>query len=180
MAASQICRIFCSPPKTLNAISGAADVRNYSVPNQIIVSRNLIGGVKIATRYWSDSLTHLLRVWYFREINVCTSIFCHASIAHFCPLSTYRLYTSKHGSATRERPFLSHRYLRLKSQHLCHKFCIEASCKGLFHNILIASEWFSALEVRRNLLVCKRLHLCVNRGNDFAWIESLRRSLDGI
>ncbi len=108
-----------------NAISGAADVMNYSGPNQIIVSGNLIrGGVKIATRYWSDSLAHLLCVWYFGEINV---NFCHAPIAHFCPLSTHttsRLYTSKHTLRCSKG---------LKSQRFGHKFCIEAGCKGLLH-----------------------------------------------
>lgn len=145
-----------------NAIIGATDVMNYSVPNQIIVSTNLIRGCKNS----NEILKRFSCVWYFGERNVSTSNLCHAPIAHFCPLSsvcrtqtTYRLYTSKHSAATLERPFLSQRDLRVK-QRLCHKFCIEAGCKWLLLNILIVSQWFSALEVRWNLLVCKRLILC--------------------
>lgn len=139
-----------------NAIIGATDVMNYSVPNQIIVSRNLIRGCKNS----NEVLKRFCCVYDTLEREMWappTSVTLQSLIsAHFPVCAAHKPptgFTRVNSAATLERPFLSQRDLRVKSQRLCHKFCIEAGCKWLLLNILIVSQWFSALEVRWNLLV---------------------------
>lgn len=148
-----------------NPISGAADVMNYSVPNQIIVSGNLIMGCKnsaeILERFCRPSLLCMI-LWRDK----CEHLQNLSRSNHwFLPTFQRELHTNnlraQVNTALRCSPcFLKeHFFPREISQRSCHKLCLEVIIAKHF-GCISSIHWFQCARGQMKSLMCKRFFLC--------------------